>query len=143
MLTLQQSFLLKFPCNAWYKITVSRNLAGFSFPVANQITGHTDFPWKHFLKTTMWRHTMKKIPWYCKFNVLFIWLKIAPVSAWNSTFQISWVFCLKTLKYYTEKLVFLRKSGSIMAAFWRYLPKFQFSHLQESLQTTTFKMPLE
>ena len=98
MLTLQQSFLLKFPRNAWYKITVSRNLAGFSFPVANQITGHTDFPWKHFLKTTMWRHTMKKIPWYCKFNVLFIWLKIAPVSAWNSTFQISWVFLFENLE---------------------------------------------
>ena len=33
----------KFPRNASHKITISRNLAGFSFLVALQITGHTDF----------------------------------------------------------------------------------------------------
>ena len=67
-------------------------------PVAHQITGHTDFPWKHFAKTLMWRHIMEKIPWYCKFNVLFIWLKIAAVSAWNFQFQISCFLRLKTFE---------------------------------------------
>ena len=32
---LELSFLLKFPQNSSHKITVSRNLAGFSFPVVN------------------------------------------------------------------------------------------------------------
>ena len=66
-------------------------------PVAHQITGHTDFPWKHFVKTLMWRHIMQKIPWYCKFNVLFIWLKIAAVSAWNFKFQTSCFLSMSTL----------------------------------------------
>ena len=97
---LEPIFLLKFPRNASDKITVYRNLAGFSFPVAHQNTGYTDFPWKHFVKTLMWRHIMQKIPWYCKFNVLFIWLKIAAVSAWNFKFQISCFLCLKTFEVY-------------------------------------------
>ena len=78
----------KFPRNASHKITISRNLAGFSFLVALQITGHTDFLWKHFVKTLMWGHTMQKIPLCCKFNVFFIWLKIAPVSAWDFKFEM-------------------------------------------------------
>ena len=53
---------------------------------------YTDFPWKQFVKTLTWRHIMQKIPWYCKFNVLFIWLKIAAVSA---VFQISSFLCLE------------------------------------------------
>ena len=88
----------KFPRNASHKITISRNLAGFSFLVALQITGHTDFLWKHFVKTLMWGHTMKKIPLCCKFNVFFIWLKIAPVSAWDFKFEMSCFLCLKTFE---------------------------------------------
>ena len=41
---------LKFPGNASNKINFSKNLAGFPFPVAHQITGHTDFLRKHFVK---------------------------------------------------------------------------------------------
>ena len=33
------------------KITVSRNLAGFYFPIVHLITGHANFRWKHFMKT--------------------------------------------------------------------------------------------
>ena len=36
--------IAKFLRNASHKITVSRNLAGLSFPVALQIAGYTDFP---------------------------------------------------------------------------------------------------
>ena len=55
-----------------------------------------DFPWNRFAKTLMWRHIMQNIPSHCKFNVLFIWLKIAAVSVWNFKFQISCFLCLKT-----------------------------------------------
>ena len=92
-------FLLKFPRNISHKITVSRNLDGFSLPVAHQITGDTDLPWKLLVKSLMWRHIMQRIPWYCKFNVSSIWLKIATVSAWNFKFQISFFFIWKSLKY--------------------------------------------
>ena len=67
---LEPSSLLKFPQNASHKITFSRDLAGFSFPVACKITGNTDFLWKHFVKTLAWSHIMQKIPWFWKFNVL-------------------------------------------------------------------------
>ena len=40
---LEPIFLLKFPLNASHKMTVSRNLVGFSFPIAHQITEHKDF----------------------------------------------------------------------------------------------------
>ena len=95
---LEPTFLLKFSQNVSHKITVSRNLARFSFPVALQITGHTDFPWNHFVKTLMWRHIMQEIPCYCKFDVLFILLKIAAVSTWNFKFQINCFLCLKTFE---------------------------------------------
>ena len=74
-------------------------------PVAQQITGHTDFPWNHFVKTLMWRHIMQKIPWYCKLNVLFIWLKIAAVSAWNFKFQISCFLCLETSEVLSSSFI--------------------------------------
>ena len=38
--------------------------------IAHQITGHTDFLWKHFAKTLTWCHIIQKIPCYCKFNDL-------------------------------------------------------------------------
>ena len=38
------TFLLKLPQNALHKITIFRNLAGFFFPVAHQITGHNNSP---------------------------------------------------------------------------------------------------
>ena len=41
---------------------------------------------------------MQKIPWYCKFNALFIWLKIAAVSVWIFKFQISCFLCLKAFE---------------------------------------------
>ena len=65
----------------------------------------TDFPRMHCVNTLMWRHIIQKIPGYCKFNVLFIWLKIAAVSAWNSKFQISCFLCLKTLEVYTLQYI--------------------------------------
>ena len=82
------NFTLKFHRNASQKITISRNIAGFPFPAAHRTTRHTDCKWKYFVNTLTWRHIMKKIPWYCKFNVLFIWLNIAAVSVWNFKFQI-------------------------------------------------------
>ena len=77
--------------------------AGWLFlPVAHQITGHIDFAWKHFAKNLMWCHIMQKIPWHCKFNILFILLKIAAMSAWNFKFQISFFSVWKSLKYYNS-----------------------------------------
>ena len=95
---IEPSFLLKFPQNTSHKIAVSRNLAGFSIPVALQITWYTDFPWEHFMKTLLWLHIIQKISLYCKFNVLFIWLKIAAVSAWNFKLQISCFLYMKTFE---------------------------------------------
>ena len=65
---LESSFLLKFPQNASQKITVSRNLAGISFPAVHRITEHTDFSSRLFVKTLMWRHIVHKIPWFYSFG---------------------------------------------------------------------------
>ena len=48
--TLVLRFLLKFPRNALHNITVSKNLVGYSFSVAQQITGQADFPCKHAMR---------------------------------------------------------------------------------------------
>ena len=92
--------------------------------VAHQITGYTDFPWKQFAKTLMRRHIMQKIPWYCKFNVLFIWLKIAAVSAWNFKFQISCFLCLKTFKVNVKAKQKLRLNGNFALMYHIYANNF-------------------
>ena len=55
---------------------------------------------------------MQKIPWNCKFNVLFIWYEVAAISALNFKFQVGCLICWKTFKngqeipiklYYTAK----------------------------------------
>ena len=102
---LEPTFLLKFPWNVSSKITFSSNLAIFTFSVAHQITGLTDFPWKHFVKTLMWPHIIHDI---VSFNVLFIWLKNPAVSAWNFKFKIScFLYSLFENLYYIHMFKFL------------------------------------
>ena len=92
-------------------------------PVAHQITGHTNFPWKPFAKTLMWRHIMQKIPWFCKFNILFIWLKIATVSAWNFKFQISCFLYLKTFEVYIYIYIYIMHIMYLLYIYYLYLIK--------------------
>ena len=62
----ERRFLLKVSMKRYTQNYCFQESGWLPFPVARQITGHTDFPWKHFAKTLMWRHIMQKIPWYCK-----------------------------------------------------------------------------
>ena len=57
------------------------------------------FPVKEFRQNLMWRQIMQKIPWYFKFNVLFIWKKIAAVSVWTFKFQIYVYICIYIYAY--------------------------------------------
>ena len=82
----------------------------------------TNIPWKHFVKIVMSCHIMQKIPWYCKFNVLFIWLKITAVSAENFKFQTSCFFVWKPLLYYNAlSLSTIYKTLVMEKIHWWYL----------------------
>ena len=84
------SFLLKFPWNASHKITVSRNLAGFSFLVVHQIS------WPGFL-VKPFRENFNMMSYYAE-----DWrrLKIAAVTTWNFSFQINCFLYLETFEVY-------------------------------------------
>ena len=55
-------FLLKVSTKRFPQNYCFQESGWLPLPVAHQITGHTDFPWKHFAKTLMWRHIIQKIP---------------------------------------------------------------------------------
>ena len=89
-------------------IEYSKNLAGFSFSVAHQITGHTDFLWKHFKKTLTWRHILHKIPWYCKF-LRFIHLAEDCSRVSMKLYFPNKLFCLKTFEIF-HRALFMKPS---------------------------------
>ena len=62
-----QRFLIKIRRRPLNKITISKNLVGFSFAKVHKITEHTDFLWNHLVKTLSWLHIKRKITSYCKF----------------------------------------------------------------------------
>ena len=119
-----------FPRNASYKITVSRNLDGFSFPVACQITGHTDFLWKLFVKALMGPHIMQKIHGIVNLTFhLFGWRLLQCQHETLSSKSVVF-FVWKPLKYYNAlslrtllEDVLLTKTTMYIHINWSETPK--------------------
>ena len=73
--------------------------------------------------TLMWRRIMEKIPRYCKFNVSFVWLRIAEVPASNFKFQISCFLCRTPLKYYSALSLTTLYEGVLLTKTAIHAPK--------------------